>query len=700
MESPKPNNAKSMIDESNVHHEKGDVGLEEAGNGKKATWLNTCLRESLVDFHNGLVCRNLTENFNAKKYVDILVKSNVNRHIAFTKCNRGYYYYPTKKGTAHPYLRGDMFGEIASECTQRGIAVMAYYNVTRDEIAFNENPDWQQKFRDGSPYHEDSFPAHLKHVCINSPYVQERLWPSIDEIMNTYTMIRGFFFDATVFMPGTCFCEYCRKKMEFEKVDMDNAEERLQFRVRSLRAFINSTTERIREKIPDAAVYYNDMNFIGKPGMFEGQTHLVIEAMPSAWGYEKTPFYGRYYRNKGIHFCYMTGRFHKQWSDFGGIKSRIAQLYDAGVALSLGASLSAGDQANSDGTLDEAAYEIVGAGFDYYQSCEEWIADAKSLPYVAILCRSYQDSFEALKSDSSNYGISTALIEESVVFDVIDMDEDLSQYKAIVLEDVPVGIDAAKKLSRYVEEGGRLLNLGGTIFTGAGKSIVEDVLGVTYTGLSPYSINYFRLPREALANRIHNTDWVTYGSAMHMVPTTARSLGQLVYPYTETKPHRIISHFQAPPGDAAPFPAVTMNRFGKGLACCVASPLGSLYHENAYPPLRILIKNILNAMICVGDRVLEAKVPLSVELTLTKQKERLIIHMLNFQTNRKMCNVEVIEEIPPVFDSEVSILLDKDPTHVYLAPERQQLTWKRDGKHIVITVPRFDIHTMVVLESE
>ena len=45
MGSLKPNNAKSMTDESNVPHEKSDVGLEEADNGKKATWLNTCLRE-------------------------------------------------------------------------------------------------------------------------------------------------------------------------------------------------------------------------------------------------------------------------------------------------------------------------------------------------------------------------------------------------------------------------------------------------------------------------------------------------------------------------------------------------------------------------------------------------------------------------------------------------------------------------------
>ena len=660
----------------------------------QAAWMNEHLREAFIDFHTGACGRDMMANFDAEQYVDTLIKANANRHVSFIKDHHGWAYYPTEAGARHPHLKGDMFGQIAAECHRRGMPVMAYYNVTRDGVAFDENPDWRQTKRDGSFV----VGRHIKHVCVNSPYVPERMWPMVDETMASYPFIKGFFFDATVFMPGTCFCEYCKRKMELEGVNPDRAAEVSAFRIKSLREHVDTTSERVQAKIPDAAIYYNCGDYIGKADAQKGQLFMCIESLASAWGYERTPFFGSYYRSKDIHVEAMTGRFHGGWADYGGVKPDCALQYEAAVALSLGASLSIGDQGNPDGTLDAATYATEGKAFAYYAEREEWVKDTQSLPYVAQLCCSFQSHEHAKQSDPSNYGLFNALTEENVHFDVIDEAADLAQFTALVTEDCPVDAETATKLRYYVAGGGRLLTLGETVFTGSGKEIMEDVLGVEYRGLSSYTVHYFRVPDGDLNGRLPCSDWTTYGHAAHLRPTTAEGLAELVYPYTEAKAFRTVSHQHGHPGEVAPFPSATMNTYGQGVAAAIVSPVGRLYYEHSYPPIRIFLKNVLDALIPPDHRVVELKAPLSAEIRVSQQADRTIVHLLNFHLNRSSNRIKVIEEIPPVLDAEVRLLREAAPQRVYLAPENEDLSWTRDAGHIVVQISRYDVHAMIVVE--
>ncbi len=660
----------------------------------QAAWMNEHLREAFIDFHTGACARDMMAHFDAEQYVDTLIRAGANRHVSFIKDHHGWAYYPTQFGAPHPHLKGDLFGAIARECHRRGMPVMAYYNVTRDGVAFDENPDWRQERKDGA------FVAHrhIKHVCVNSPYVPERVWPMVDETMDAYPFIKGFFFDATVFMPGTCYCEYCKRKMEREGVNPDHAAAAAEFRVRSLREFVDNTSERILARIPDAALYYNTADFVGKAGLQKGQTFMCIESLPSTWDYERTPFYGRYYRTKGIHVEAMTGRFHGGWADFGGVKPDAALQYEAGLALSLGCSLSIGDQGNPYGTLDAATYAAEGKAFAYYAEREEWTKGAESVPYVALLCQRFQDFHPAKAAEPSNFGLLNTLLEENVHFDVVDSDADFTKFTAIIVECYAVEEAVAARLRDFVQAGGKLVVLGEAAFTGAGQAIMEDILGVEYRGLSPYSVHYFRTHETALAGRLPISDWVTYGRAAHLKPTAADALCPLVYPYTEAKAFRTVSHMHGHPSHAAPFPAATVHAFGKGAAAAIACPLGELYYQHSYPAQRIFIKNVLDAIVPLSERKVEFAGPLSAEVRVMQQRERTVVHLLNFHLNRASNKIKVIEEIPPVLDTEIRLLREADPKRIYLAPEGQDLAWSRDGEHIVIPIARYDVHAMVVVE--
>ncbi len=659
-----------------------------------SSWLNEYRREAFIDFHIGACAKDLMTRFDAKAYVDALVQAGANRHTSFIKDHHGHAYYPTDVGARHPHLKGDLFGDIAAECHRRGLPVMAYYNVTRDGVAFDENPDWRQQRQDGS------FVAHrhIKHVCVNSPYTTERVWPMIDETLERYPFVKGFFFDAAVFMPGTCFCEYCKRKMEREGFSPDRPGDVFEFRVRSLGRFIDATTERIRSRVPDAEVYYNTVDFVGKADLYAGQTYMCIESLPSVWGYERTPFFGRYYAAKRVPVAAQTGRFHGGWADYGATKPDAALRYDAALALALGASFVIGDQGAPDAALDPTVYEAERKAFAYYAEREEWAADAESVPYVALLCRRFRDPEPAKAAQPSDFGLLNALTEENVHFDVIDGEVEFDRFAALIVEAYPLERGTAERLREFVQAGGKLIVLGEAAFTGAGGEVVEETLGVEYRGLSPYTAHYFRTAGGELAARLPRSDWVTYGRAAHLKPTDARPLCPLVYPYTEAKPFRTISHKHGHPARVAPYPAATLREFGRGAAAAVACPLGELYYEHAFPPLRIFLKNLLDLLIPPSARVAEFDGPLSSEIRVMRQRGRTVIHLLNFHLNRASRQVRVMEEIPPVLDTEVRLLHRADPERVYLAPDRVPLSWRREGEHIVIPIDRYDTHAMIVIE--
>ena len=107
---------------------------------------------------------------------------------------------------------------------------------------------------------------------------------------------------------------------------------------------------------------------------------------------------------------------------------------------------------------------------------------------------------------------------------------------------------------------------------------------------------------------------------------------------------------------------------------------------------------MLDRIIPADDRVVEFNGPLSAEVPVSQQGDRTIVHLLNFHLNRASNQIKVIEEIPPVLDTEIRLLREADPKRIYLAPEDTDLDWTRDGKHIVIPVARYDVHAMIVVE--
>src|SRR3712207_4029253 len=105
-----------------------------------------------------------------------------------------------------------------------------------------------------------------------------------------------------------------------------------------------------------------------------------IESLPTSsglWGYLHYPVTARQARTYGVDFLGMTGRFHKAWADFGGLKTRDQLDYECGTIVAAGGEVSVGDQLHPRGVLDPAVYRLLEHSFGRVQKLEPFLRGAR-----------------------------------------------------------------------------------------------------------------------------------------------------------------------------------------------------------------------------------------------------------------------------------------------------------------------------------
>jgi hypothetical protein len=106
----------------------------------------------------------------------------------------GMAYYPTKVGIPHPAMRRDLFGDLATACRARGIAVSAYLNVGLSHAEAYAHRDWTVLRSDGRLYGEPLGDSFSREMCYYTPY-GEHIVAMAKEVIGLYD-VDGLFFDC------------------------------------------------------------------------------------------------------------------------------------------------------------------------------------------------------------------------------------------------------------------------------------------------------------------------------------------------------------------------------------------------------------------------------------------------------------------------------------------------------------------------
>jgi Hypothetical glycosyl hydrolase 6/Beta-galactosidase trimerisation domain len=674
--------------------------------------VNLRFRQVHLDFHTSAACEDVGADFDPQVFTETVKMGHVNSMTIFAKCHHGFSYYPTKVGTMHPHLKFDLMGQQIEALHTIGVRAPIYVSLMWDDLAGEQHGEWIIVEKSGNMLMRPP-------LSNQSPVLGGWGWTTLDptsfygdyviaqvqEICRAYP-VDGFFFDICFPLPN--YAPWGQAKMRQAGVPLDDDQAVFQFTVLGFNAYVQRLSSVVREHVPEATIFFNGTVTPLMEMTIPFQTHLEIESLPTsshAWGYLHYPIMSRQARTAEVDFLGMTGRFHKSWADFGGLKDRDQLDYECGTIVGSGGKISVGDQLHPRGVLDPAVYRLLGHSFGRIEQLEPWLEGARPTTEVAILSQLKPMTGLRIPGHSDDVeGAAQFFLETAIQFDIIDPAATaFSDYKTLILPD-GFAVDAAlkTKLEEFIASGGKLIMSGTAALDPASGKFVLDGVPVTYAAPAPTTPSYLRL-NQALVGETElatDYDYVFYEQAHQVRPVDgSTSHGELRQALFNRTWEHFTSHAHAPVGASLGSPLVVE----KGNILYFAVPFFGAYRNHDYWAYRAIAFNALRDFL--PHPLLVPSGPGWAEFTLhtqhygSSQAMRKIVHIVTYHPRRTLQPVPHVDQSWTTSGLSMKVLFEGNtPQRVYLAPDYQTLDFVREGDYVRIDLPPVGTHAVVVLE--
>ena len=681
-------------------------------------------RKIHLDFHNSQHIESVGTGFDPDEFVDQLRRAQVNSIVVFAKDMHGYFYYPSTFGPVHAGLRRDLLGEQVEACRRAGIQVSAYYCVTWDNHLAEQHPEWLVFKRDRTTYLPkfDETPSWTALCLAHDGFVDLVLRHS-EELLRGYEL-DGIWYDMPLPIGGECFCGRCLQLIRAEGGDpFDTATQRAHKQA-LLTDFLRRGHELAHRIRPGCQVDQNNQTRFGLGDRAPYLDNIDIEALPTGgWGYFYYPVDVRYARGFGTSVYGQTGRFHRSWADFGGLKHPDQLRVELASIVAQGAHCCIGDQPPPSARLDPGVYETIGRAYAEIAALEPYLEGAAPVVEAAMVVDGLPLTDPGARTPAAGAGASgggtddrmpdsvagTAklLAELQVQFDIVEPDAAFERYRLLVLPDaLAVGPALAERLRAYVDGGGAVLASHDAVRVEGEDKPWCSQMGLGYEGESPFAPAYL-VPGSAHFADLPAFEYALYdGAARWSVPAQGPTevLARLAEPAFQRGSAHYTSHGQTPVDHVTEYAAVVRHeRVG-----AVAFPLGTSYFRHGYWVYREVFRRLLDDVL--PNRLVRTTAPISADVAVTHQAhtaehpQRWLVHLVNYSANRRAPgHIENYEDPVPLADVVVDLGVDTDVARAYLADRsgnggRQELALERRDGGWRIRVPRVEISALVVVE--
>ena len=676
-----------------------------------------------------------------EEWVDFIDRIGMEVQIVDGEINRGTPRFPSEMIPPHPDVDNDRLPRFLELAHQRGIIVLSYYPVIYTKPLKPLHPEWMMKFLDdGRPQ-----PENLGWFCFNSPY-RDWLPAYLLEWMDNLDL-DGFYFDDTNYgthedRPWTpsCCCSWCEELFRREtshdiprKVDFDSMVFRrfVNWRYEKMIDFMHNLFSSVREKYPDAILDLNsyirpqtdwsDGHPLGSLRLEEVGGHFFVETFRSL---REPGFVAKALRATGTPF----GIFRNVTQHLEGFGAAPRpEIYPAAVA-GLGAMINGGAPCGgpfgSSSFLQGEAMERV---FAEYKKRSSYVR-GETLKYLALHYSQMNRDFRPSElpkntggvhyhqlGQKDQYGAYEMLNRSQVVFDMA-LDADLtagklSSYHVLFLSNSACLSDLhCAAIAEFVADGGTLVATYQTsLLNEWGEErdgfALGEVLGVDYRGQlgeeGDHQVIY--VPSEGELERLCGPVLCFFGQEAAI---TARPGTSVICTRSDLDP-RLLNNFHPSMDYRGSEPAVTVHPYGNGRAVYIAGDVGGAYMNSPYPPLRRLVAHLAGE----AGPPLAVEAPEVIEMTAAfRPTGELMIHLLNNpvpllpwqvtdrdQYDDLQATFHAPFEVNPIH--EVRIRFDGlNPLSARLPLQDADLPLS--GAPAAITVPRVDLHEVVLVELE
>jgi hypothetical protein len=642
--------------------------------------------------------------------------------------------FPTKIGKQNRALKEDYFAEICAKAPERGLAVVAYYNMLLDDLMGKEHPEWLQRSISGEPLKFESYDM----FCMNSPY-RDYVFKSLEEIARSYN-VSGFMFDIQYWHPKGCYCPYCAGRFqeeggkEFSPSSFNLQDWKVfdEFRRKWRREFILTARERLLNVDSRYTFTWNGSgNFSDDPDLEQYVSHYGTEAHPPA--YTACSVKARWLASSRKPFSMWMPESIGSWGHFTVTtpKTMIAMcamtLANGGAVTANHIPMPAGDYR---GRAFRGVYAMLNKVMGWVKDHEEYAGGA-GIKCAGLFHSIDNTAVSKLRGLARGGGISGVkdqalgvpnayaagqLLEElHIPFEFIHGEagllslspQELNQYEVIILPNTGyLRGEAVSILKSYVTGGGKLLSFYNTgLLSDVGEErenfVLTDVYGADFMGYSDFSLSYvdrfddeYRKVLPDMPILIKDTGYQT--NPVHRAVTCKlRDGGEVLAYFTDPvleadweKGYHIY-HDHAPPGRITDKPAIIRNQYGKGESIYFAFPLLQAFAFLPNPWLRNIVAKSLELLGVPGRIRVEGAV--SVKSYLRIINRTLYLHLINLHREGDSM---FLEESPA--PSSVRCILRGQcfGLQVLLMPAGTPLTVET-GENTSFNVTCRDIHTIV-----
>ena len=642
-----------------------------------------------LDFHTMPRVEDVGIEFNADEFAQTLSDAHVDFITVFARCNLGFAYYPTEVGIVHPGIQtDDMLGPMIEACHGQNIRVAAYINAGLDHEHALRHREWCKLNKTGQVYNVSEMGHYFRSMCLNTGY-GEHLMRMVDELLTNYP-VDGLFLDCFDLSP--CYGVECLSDMDASGLDKFDDDEVGEFCVRMTDAFLEKVKNRTRQLAPGICLYFNGIRYRNQP------THIELEVLPPAWGYDYLPFAIRYARTLGKPYFTMTGRFHKSWGDFGGIRTAHSLRFDCYYSIINGGTCSIGDHMHPRGKLDPEVYRLIGNTYAEIEALEPWTAGASALSEIVVLDPrlSRVPGEYRIRQGHSLQGAARMLPELNCQFDMSDGDIDLSGYRVVILpDDVPLDEKLAASLTQYLENGGAIISSAYAGLKPDKSGFALDAYRVNYEGPEPYDFTFFEA-QPGIDFELPDMLTTIYEPGIAMTAAEGSEvLAKLHKPYFNHEEWDLYhEHLYIPPKADTGRPALV----NCGNLFHFSFPIFKNYIYHAVVPHRTLFRNCL-ARLLPNPIVKVENLPSFGQVTVTAAENRRMVHLLTYVPELRG-KAQIIEEPISVRDISVSLRIDEIlPKSAYSAPTGEKLDFTVSEGYARVAVPEVCGYELVVFEA-
>lgn len=647
-------------------------------------------RQVHLDFHTSPLMPGVGSRFDKKQFQDALKAGHINSITVFAKCHHGLCYYPTKVGVQHPTLDFDLTGAMIDAAHEIGVRCPVYITAGWSHGDAVDHPEWTARKKDGSISGSYNFYASEDtpkpnccwiDMCLNDGSYCKHIYDITEEVAGRYKELDGLFYDI-VFVRGPCYCDECVKGMRAEGLDPTNDADAWTYYRKKHIAFMEKCAKILHKHHPDATIFFNSGGADPyQPEYHPYSTHFEMEDLPTAWGgYNKMPLNAKFFSRTGKHFLGMTGKFHLDWGEFGGFKTKEALRYEVSTMALYGAACSVGDQMYPDGLMDEQTYENIGYAYSYLEQIEPYCYGGLSTAKLGVFMSPDRDE---------NSGISDILIENQIDFELLT-DASFADYEAVIL---PAGIHLddtqVSALKAYLASGGKVLAVGNSIVRD-GKFLLD--CGLENPRASEMPSDYIQIGN-GLSEELPRTPFLCYQAAMHADKVDAEVYAEVMDSFFARTYGHFCSHRNTPyDKNGVRYPAMAKKGNLVWLAHdipVIYKRVGSIFHRRFF----------LSALALIFDNPCKVRLFSEGRCRLIRQPEenRYCLNM-TYASPCKRGEAEIIDEILPLYDIPAEIRIDEDIKVVRTVTGGETLPFTKENGVVRFTIPKLQCHECVVLE--